>query len=358
VSSPKLARSADAPGDRVTAEGAARAAVIFIAIVVAGALVRVFREFVSPLVVALFLLCLIDAMARGLQKRLPQVPSALRGAFAAASILAAFAGISLLLLLQGPIFAQQLADVEPHANALLAQITRLLGQPTITIHDLFRGEAPSRTLARVFGAARIGVAYVGWVLIYLGFLVAARSSFGAKLERLYRSQGARGPAERVFQRVRDAVELYGRLVTFKALLFAVVAFGAMLVAGVHPAFLIAFFVFLAAFVPIIGAVAGAILPALVALAQSNDLTRPIALGAVLGVAAFAIDNVLMPKLQGDELNIDPLIVLISIGFWGVILGPPGILLATPLSVAVMALAAEFSGTRWLAILISRDGKPG
>jgi predicted PurR-regulated permease PerM len=77
----------------------------------------------------------------------------------------------------------------------------------------------------------------------------------------------------------------------------------------------------------------------------------------LGGAVFLIDNILMPKLQGDQLNIDPLLVLISIGFWGLMLGPPGALLSTPLTVTVMAIAAEFDGARWLAILISRDGQP-
>jgi predicted PurR-regulated permease PerM len=65
----------------------------------------------------------------------------------------------------------------------------------------------------------------------------------------------------------------------------------------------------------------------------------------------------MPKLQGDELNIDPLLVLVSIGVWGLLLGPTGALLSTPLTVTVMAVAAEFDGARWLAVLISRDGQP-
>jgi predicted PurR-regulated permease PerM len=75
------------------------------------------------------------------------------------------------------------------------------------------------------------------------------------------------------------------------------------------------------------------------------------------VAVFMIDNVLMPKLQGDELNIDPLLVLISITFWGFMLGPPGALLSTPLTVTLMAIAAEFDGSRWIAILISKNGQP-
>jgi hypothetical protein len=35
-----------------------------------------------------------------------------------------------------------------------------------------------------------------------------------------------------------------------------------------------------------------------------------------------------------------------------------VLLSTPLTVAVMAIAAEFRETRWLAVLLSRDGLPG
>ena len=140
-------------------------------------------------------------------------------------------------------------------------------------------------------------------------------------------------------------------------MIAAVAFGLMALMGIHDGLFIAFLVFLAAYVPIIGPIAGAIFPGLMALAQFDDPLRPVVLVAVLGATAFLIDNVLMPKLQGDELNIDPLLVLISIGFWGVILGAPGILLSTPLTVTVMAIAAEFQSTRWLAILLSRDGHP-
>jgi predicted PurR-regulated permease PerM len=131
----------------------------------------------------------------------------------------------------------------------------------------------------------------------------------------------------------------------------------MLALGVESALFVAFLVFLSAFVPIVGAFAGAVIPALVALAQFGDVTKPAIILAGLGVAVFVIDNILMPKLQADELNIDPLLVLVSIGVWGLLLGPTGALLSTPLTVTVMAIAAEFDGARWLAVLISKDGQP-
>jgi predicted PurR-regulated permease PerM len=111
-------------------------------------------------------------------------------------------------------------------------------------------------------------------------------------------------------------------------------------------------------VPIVGAVVGSVFPGLLALSQFDDLARPLLLVAVLASAVFVVDNVIMPKLQGDELNLDPLLILISLGFWAAILGAPGVLLSTPLTVTVMALAAEFESTRWVAILLSRDGRPG
>jgi len=67
---------------------AVRAAVLFLAVVVAGVLVRIFQEIVSPLVVATFLLLLIDALSQDLNSRFPSVPRLLRGAAAGSLIIA------------------------------------------------------------------------------------------------------------------------------------------------------------------------------------------------------------------------------------------------------------------------------
>ncbi|MGH6970534.1 MAG: hypothetical protein ACREEQ_02895, partial [Caulobacteraceae bacterium] len=172
----------------VAVQGAVRAATIFLAVVAAGALVRVFRPIVSPLVVATFLLLLIDGLSRDLDARFPRVPRLARGAFAAVLIVAGFAAVVLLMVLQGPPFALELAGIEPHVNALLADTMALIGQPPITLHDIFRGADPTKTLGKVLGAARSGVTYAVLVMIYLGFLLASRGAFSFKLGRLYRTE--------------------------------------------------------------------------------------------------------------------------------------------------------------------------
>lgn len=355
--SPGRAASAGPPVPGLARRQAVSAAIVFIAAVVAGVLVRVFQEFLAPLVVALFLLLLIDALARDLDNRFPEIPRLIRGVSAGVLIIAGFTAVILLLVVQGPPFALQFAAIEPKLNAVIAQVMRLAGQTPLTLHELLRGADPMRLLGPALGAARGGVVFFGFVMIYLGFLAAARRDFSAKLDQLYDTPRPRRQARRVIASVRNAVEHYVRLVTFKALMIAIVAFAVMTALGVNFGLFVAFLVFLSAFVPVVGAFAGALIPALVALAQFGDLTKPAMIVGGLGGAVFLIDNVLMPKLQGDDLNIDPLLVLISIGFWGVMLGPTGALLSTPLSFVVMAVTAEFDGARWLAILISKDGHP-
>ena len=342
-----------------SAEGlsAVRAAVIFLAVVVAGMLVKVFQDLLAPLVVAVFLTLLIDALSRDLDNRFPRAPRLVRGLVAGALIIAGFTGVTLLLVFQGPAFALQFTAIQPRLNQVLAQVTQLAGQQPMTLHDLFHSADPTRLLGSVFSAARGAVSFAVLVMIFLGFIFASKRAFSSKLDRLYDTQRHRTQAERVFVSIEEAIENYVRLVTIKALLIAVVAFGFMEVLHINYAPFVAFLVFLSAFVPIVGAFAGALIPAMVALAQFGSLTEPAIVVGGLGGSVFLIDNILMPKWQGDDLNIDPLLVLVSLGFWGLLLGPTGGLLSTPLTVMVMAVTAEFEGTRWLAILISKDGQP-
>ena len=58
-------------------------------------------------------------------------------------------------------------------------------------------------------------------------------------------------------------------------MMALAAWGLMFAFGLHEALFIAFVVFLAAYIPIIGPIAGSIFPGLVALAQFSDLSRPL-----------------------------------------------------------------------------------
>ena len=80
------------------------------------------------------------------------------------------------------------------------------------------------------------------------------------------------------------------------------------------------------------------------------------LGGTFAIA-FVVGNIFLPRMQGNSLNMDPLIVMLSLAFWGAIWGLPGMFLSTPLTVLSMVILAQFRGSRWIAILLSGDGDP-
>ena len=123
-----------------------RNSVVFLAVVTAGVVALFFHEILSPLVVATFLLLLIDAVARVLQRRLPRVAGWARGGAAGLVILTGFGAVIGLLVLEGPPFAVHIQGLAPRLNALLAAASSVIGTAPMTISQLFTSNDPSRII--------------------------------------------------------------------------------------------------------------------------------------------------------------------------------------------------------------------
>ena len=65
-----------------------------------------------------------------------------------------------------------------------------------------------------------------------------------------------------------------------------------------------------------------------------------------------VQNVVQPKLMGDQLNLSPLVIIASLFIWTWVLGPLGALIAVPMTMGVQQLVLGSSeGTKWLADLM-------
>ena len=72
---------------------------------------------------------------------------------------------------------------------------------------------------------------------------------------------------------------------------------------------------------------------------------------------FVVGNIILPKMQGESLNLDPVVILLSLAFWGAIWGLPGAFLSSPLTVVAMVILAQFPSSRWISVLLSENGDP-
>ncbi|MGZ6017836.1 MAG: AI-2E family transporter [Phenylobacterium sp.] len=337
---------------------ALRMAMFVIAVILTGFTLWVLRRILEPFVLALFLLIMIDGLARGIERRVPAFPRRAALPTAIVSILAIF-GLTLWLTIDNAsAFATQAPVYTDRINALLvrgAQTLNLAVTPTAT--SLFHAVNPGRYAGVMAGHLSHFAEAAVFMFIYLGFLIASRSGFAAKAEGFFPSAAERGEAERVFERVRHGVESYVWVQTIVGLLITGLSAALMLATGLsHVGFWCAI-IFLSNYIPAIGAAIGVLFPAVFGLVEFTSLWPAVTLIAGLEAIHFGVSHVVQPRLQGRSLNLDPIVVLLSLAFWGAVWGVVGAFLSTPLAVVAMAIMAEFQSTRPLAVLLSRDGKP-
>ena len=108
--------------------------------------------------------------------------------------------------------------------------------------------------------------------------------------------------------------------------------------------------FLLNYVPNIGSIIAAVPAVLLALVQLGPET---ALWAAAGylVANVVFGNVLEPRFMGRGVGLSPLVVFLSLIFWGWVLGPVGMFLSVPLTITAKIALAASDDTRWAAVLL-------
>jgi AI-2 transport protein TqsA len=70
------------------------------------------------------------------------------------------------------------------------------------------------------------------------------------------------------------------------------------------------------------------------------------------VINIGVSNGIEPRYLGDGLGLSALVVIISVLFWGWVLGPMGMLLAVPLTMSLKIALESDEHTQWLAQLMS------
>jgi AI-2 transport protein TqsA len=109
------------------------------------------------------------------------------------------------------------------------------------------------------------------------------------------------------------------------------------------------------YIPSIGFIIALIPPVLMAYAQYGlDTAIIVLVGYVL--INGGVQNFIQPKMMGQGLRINPLVVFVGLFVWGFLLGGIGAILATPLTVLVLTLMENFDATRFVAVLLRYTGK--
>ena len=194
------------------------------------------------------------------------------------------------------------------------------------------------------------------VILYIAFLLAEQGSFNKKLSALISDPEQQMATRKTLDRVATNIRSFIWLQTLAGILAGVVSYIILKTVGVEFASFWAVMIFFLNYIPYIGALIGTVFPTVLALIQFGSLIPFIIVGGSMAAVHFFIGSVLEPWMYGRSLKLSPLIILITIAFWGSIWGILGMILSVPITVIIMIICEAFPKTRPIAILLSKDGE--
>ena len=160
-------------------------------------------------------------------------------------------------------------------------------------------------------------------------------------------------------RFRDAVENvnhYMAIKAFTSLLTGLLISATLWFIGVDYPLLWGVMAFLLNFIPNIGSIIAAIPVVLLALVQLGvGACAFTALGYL--IVNIAIGSALEPRMMGRGLGLSTLVVFMSLILWGWVLGPVGMLLSVPLTIALKIALDSDPNTRWMAVMLGPPVTP-
>jgi predicted PurR-regulated permease PerM len=189
------------------------------------------------------------------------------------------------------------------------------------------------------------------VVLFVVFFLVEAAYFREKLDRAFENK-------RSSQIVRISTDVMRQVTRYLSIKFfislatgAVVAIG-LGFAGLEFALVWGFVQFILNFIPNIGSIAAGVGVTLFALVQFWPEPGPIFTVALIMLGAnMIIGNALEPKIMGDNLGLSPVVVLLSLVFWGWIWGFAGMILGVPMMVIIKILCENIPVLEPLSVLM-------
>jgi predicted PurR-regulated permease PerM len=198
--------------------------------------------------------------------------------------------------------------------------------------------------------------FVGGLIVTLAFLfymLLTRSEWVERLRSALAHLGLRPRRARI-QRIQGEIATYLRQVALVSACYVVVIALALWAIGVPQPLLWGVLTGLLEVVPYFGPLIAGALPTIVALGTGESPWQPLAVVAVFVVLQTIEGYVVAPLLYGKAVDIDPVLVLFGVLFFGFLWGPIGLALAMPMLILLRGLVAMTPDTPALDALVDAE----
>jgi AI-2 transport protein TqsA len=245
----------------------------------------------------------------------------------------------------------------PHYQAaLFAQVDQLwrwleaygLEVPDVTLREYFDPQSLIRHLGTV--ASTLGdVLTTTFIIVIVAIFILLEGS--ALPDKIRQVDGLSFETWTRLRQIVAHVRRYMFLKTVMSLLTGALVALWLFAVGVEFPILLGVLAFALNYIPTIGSTVAAIPCILLAFIQFGLGAAALTTLANI-VINLGVSNGIEPRYLGHGLGLSPLVVILSVLFWGWVLGAMGTLLAVPLTMTVKIALESSDDTRWIAVLMS------
>jgi AI-2 transport protein TqsA len=333
-----------------------------IAIVVAGAALHWMQPVLLPFVVALFLSNIFRPLVVWLRKQ--RVPMAVALIVVLVLVGALLFGIALVAISSVHSLIAAIPRYEARWNhGILPGLENLLSNAPSALQDQLHTlqwsniVQVSAILAFIYAGAGGFVTVLsglGLILLFMLFIFGGQGLFDRKVRIAYPANAEELTS--MVRRIDSKTERYFITVTLINLVSGALTAIVLSFFGVDLALLWGLITFLVTFIPTIGSIFALVLPILVAFLQFDVISIPIAVTITLIVVQFIWGSAITPHIMGSSLDLSPLLILLSLIFWGWVWGPWGMVLSVPITSMIKIALESIPATKPIGILMSATGK--
>ncbi len=339
----------------ITTRHAMKAVVMLGMLVIILVGIKAAAEIIVPFILALFIAVILNPLIRRLERlRIPRV--------LAISLVITIIICSMVLLLAslGTSLNELARTLPQYRSSLIVPLQNL--EPwlqragiAVSIDELMKYVDPNALMTFVTSMlTQLSNAMTSIFLLLLTvvFMLIEVPQLPLKLRQLMSD-----PEEgmNAIQRALDSVSHYLVLKTAISLVTGLVVWGMLAALGIRFSFVLGLLAFALNYIPNIGSVIAAI-PPIIQVLVFNGFYETLLVVAGYLLINLVIGNIIEPRMMGRGLGLSTLVVFLSLIFWGWLLGPVGMLLSVPLTIAVKIALEQTEAGKGIAVLLSDMSK--
>jgi AI-2 transport protein TqsA len=191
------------------------------------------------------------------------------------------------------------------------------------------------------------------VTIFVVYLLVGKTNLYSKIDRAFTKEKSK-TVIKIVDNITSQSQMYLNTKLLVSLITAVLSLIVFKIFGLDFAIIWAFLIFVFNFIPNFGSIVASILPITIALIQFDSILNVFWLGILIMGIQFAIGNILEPRLMGRSLNLSPLMVILSLIFWGWIWGIAGMLLAIPILGTLTIIFENIESLKFISVFLRGD----